>query len=380
MAHVSWESTLDSSEWQRILSNETLDDNNVNATCTTNDNADATLSAPTWLLILLFALNGVAIVIAMASYAFLHTYRNRPIVAIGQTRLLRVLCVGALVTCIGNTIGLTIAAPSIWEDSSGKWVCSLYHWSTFLGLIIVFAIPLLKTYRVLKVSQFRRGVRVPPSYVFGPFAAIVLSGVGLLIAWEVLLPLKFYVYDFPAPNPSNETILSCVGYDNTLRIVFPQTQIAILYVLTIGILVLACKVRNVDKELGDSRRIFTSFLIIFICDAFTGFFYQSSLAGDIFGMGVMARYTVTIATSNFNVIYNAIIPVCCLIFPRMYYLWYEHKHGHLPEGVREFGRGGAQVTINGATNSATPPPTTTATNTVNDEVEDKDVDEEAKVS
>ena len=137
MAHVSWESTLDSSEWQRILSNETLDDNDVNATCTTNDNADATLSAPTWLLILLFALNGVAIVIAMASYAFLHTYRNRPIVAIGQTRLLRVLCVGALVACIGNIFAVTTNTPSMWEDSSGKLVCSVSYWLTFLGLIIV---------------------------------------------------------------------------------------------------------------------------------------------------------------------------------------------------------------------------------------------------
>ena len=371
MAHVP--SMLDPPAWPRILSNETLDIANV--TSTDNDTLSATLQAPTWLLILLCVLNGVAIAITVASYAFLHMYRNRPIVAIGQTRLLRVLCVGALLAVVGNTIDLTVYS-SAWQKSDGNFICSLSYWSPYLGLITVFAIQLLKTYRVLKVSRFRRGLKIPPSRVYGPFAAIVLIGVGVLVAYEVLFPLKFYLADFPDSDQQNHRVPHT--FDIVASVVFPMVMMAINLVLNIGILVFACKAKNLDQELGDSRRIFISLLIVFVLEIPNNLLFFLALDSELLKLGTLSRYSMVVATTNLRVIYASVVPVMCLIVPRMYYLWYEHRHGHLPNGVREFGRGSTRVTVN---NYATPATNTTAaTNSTNNEEAVKDKDATTKTS
>jgi hypothetical protein len=51
-----------------------------------------------------------------------------------------------------------------------------------------------------------------------------------------------------------------------------------------------------------------------------------------------------------------------IILPRMYYVWYEHRHGHLPENVVMIGRG--TTTVRGINRVTRTTAATTATTTI----------------
>jgi hypothetical protein len=179
----------------------------------------------------------------------------------------------------------------------------------------------------------------------------------VLITWTVAFPIRyetvqnidmnvmFQMCSFHSPSYTTLWVFNCI--------------------ITLGIFVLAWKVRKIQEEIGDSRRIFyfliflLPFNIIYTVGVFTAEF-------DIFGLGYTGVFKAISITEILSLTLNSVLPVGFLVLPRAYYVWYEHKHnGQLPESVQTklFGVGQVQVRgVSGNTNSTKDSESQIATN------------------
>ena len=102
----------------------------------------------------------------------------------------------------------------------------------------------------------------------------MLVVVGLLIAWQIVSPIKCDEVELPG---NNETFMQCVDgawrtKEDTSSTVLPIAISMIFLLVTIGIYILAYKVRNINQEIGDSGRICRYFaLMTFTSGLYDGF-------------------------------------------------------------------------------------------------------------
>ena len=360
MTQVSWENMLDSSEWQRILSNETLDDDNVNAT---NDSADGdalddfTLSIEAKTLkIIGLTLSGIGMAFILGSWAFVLYFRNNPIVALGQPFMLSLVCFGSLSMILSIIFGTLYAIPSSKiSDSQGSRYCMIERWLELIGAIVVQTTLVCKLYRVYKVTKFRRGQKVLVWHVLWPFLVVVPATVAVAITLEVLYKdtyEDFGEYAFCRWDPSKDTVVQIFNY-------------AVEIPLTIAVLVFAWKLRGTNEQIGESRRIFYlncflfGLLVIFFvigslnwprcvetdaeCCETNEDLSECSLTNSFGNTEVETFIHIDIASNLLNNLLYGTATVAFLILPRVYYVRYEHVHGHLPEGVQTYGRGQVHV-------------------------------------
>ena len=301
-------------------------------------------NVPTWLV----SINSVLVVVAtlciVASWIFVYCFRNRPIVAMGQPLMLAVLCFGALLITVGMIFQVVL-----WFDAGSKDTidldicCSLIIWLQYIGNIIILTILLCKLYRTFKVVQFRRGQKILPRHVFGPFLVIVLLFIGILIAWEIVYPIHYVI--IPYPGETEDVGVGCVSINEKGSIIFETTLLVVVTLLIIGIMWLACKIRNINEEIGDSRRIFRLLLLMLINSILYNTVINIVYRTNISGLGTLGRSSI-VFTANILVNFVFVMgSIGFLILPRMYYVWYERVHGHLPESVQMFGGGQVRVNI-----------------------------------
>ena len=126
------------------------------------------------------------------------------------------------------------------------------------------------------------------------------------------------------------------------------------------LLVLACTIKKVNQELGDGRRILYLMVYLTILSNILWAVTQS-ISAEFNSM----RYVIDSIFSFFYV--SGIIGF--MIAPRMYYIWYENKHGHLPDRIT-LCRGTTTVRINTPTININPSPNQGAEADVEAEVEE----------
>ena len=214
--------------------------------------------------------------------------------------------------------------------------CNISLWSVYIGYILVDSALLCKIYRIKLITDqpLRRGLMILPKHVMGPYIAIIIITVSILIAWTVVHPEKFETIELD-PN-TNESMGVCLPFGslttNMFDIAFASIFTVFIFTVEIILLVLAWKIRHVNQELGDSKRIFRLILYLFILHSInTASFATPPISIQLLGLDIMFPFLSSIGIVGF------------LIAPRLYYVWYENKHGHLPENVQMIGGGGSTV-------------------------------------
>ncbi|OEU08039.1 hypothetical protein FRACYDRAFT_250261 [Fragilariopsis cylindrus CCMP1102] len=322
-----------------------------------------------WIFLICIILIVAAIICCVGSCAFVFYYQNKPIVAMGQPTFLYNLCFGALLLAIGMAFGVVVIFFSKGEngiipvDSKTGIIlyvcCSFEVWLIYLGYIVIYTVLLCKIYRIMKITQqpLRRGLKILPRHVLWPFILIFSLTVSLLIAWSATGSSKYVVYEDP---DTNITIGLCAATPD-MASVSPSAEIlsalqSLLLIVQLVLCILACKIRKINQVLGDSKKILGLVVFQLIINSIC----ISIAAANGEGTGILV-YTI-------NLVINSISTVGFIILPRMYYVWYEHQHGHLPENVVMIGggtttvRGVNQDTGNGAGTGVISPPSIVSNN------------------
>ena len=205
----------------------------------------------------------------------------------------------------------------------------------WIGVVLTNTALFAKTYRVYKVTLFRKNQTIKPRNVLGPYIISVILSTTVLIALTATSPMHYSTivnYYYP-----DSRFCQCVGWQR-LNI----TMFTIDIIISLGILVLAWKVRNTNEEISESRKIFILIILGVVLDI---------AVVVIFSLIVIDPFLFIIIL----LVLKSLLPIWFLICPRMYYVWYEYRHGHLPESVTVPGIGRVHV---GGTDNMIP----TATN------------------
>jgi hypothetical protein len=304
---------------------------------------------PIWLLSINLVLPILAVIYGVLSWIFVSKYKNKPIVAMGQPTFLYSICAGAILIASCMLFNIPVVVNGIIRGGDGSVTsigldvcCNLMVWASYLGYYFVYTALLCKMYRIILITEepLRRGLMILPKHVMGPYIIVMILVISLLIAWSATDPHQFVV----------ERMENDVKYTGNCKLVSAEHTVGIALVSTmadtiveIALLIMAWKIRHVNRELGDSKRIFKMlFFLLFTHVVFGILIFTSplwklrpSLLPSIQTLVYIIRFSI-----------DSVAIISFLILPRIYYVWYEHKHGHLPENVVMIGRGTTSVRVN----------------------------------
>jgi hypothetical protein len=250
----------------------------------------------------------------------------------------------------GKYLASNIAILSSREQTAYDIGCNLVVALAWIGIILTNTVLFVKTYRVYKVTLFRRNQTIKPRNVLGPYIISVVFSATVLIALSIISPIHYStminINDSSQYYIDNQYISNqCYGFEE-----INITMVAIDIIIDLGILVLAWKVRNTNEEIGESRKIFILIILLLVLDI-----VMVVILNYIFyDLGLIITIILTL---------KSLLPIWFLICPRMYYVWYEYKHGHLPESIIIPGRG--RAIVGGTDNIITTAAATTTTNNNN---------------
>lgn len=229
--------------------------------------------------------------------------------------------------------------------------CNLMTWTLYLGFIYLFTALLCNIYRIKLITDnpLRRGLKILPKHVAGPYFVITTLAFGLLAAWTAIDPTKYELIELG--DDPDKVVGSCTLFTlhyyysanksfNKWNIIFVSALEALILIVSIILAILSYKIRHVNPELGDSKRIFRLTLYCFINDivliTITG-------TSRVWKMDEATKFVFVNTVFILKFILDSVAIIGFIILPRIYYIWYEHKHGHLPERVQMIGRGRVEV-------------------------------------
>ena len=200
--------------------------------------------------------------------------------------------------------------------------CNFAVLLAWIGVVLINTVLFAKTYRVYKVTLFRKNQTIKPQNVLGPYIISVILSAIVLIALTVTKPLQFSTI---VNLNNNNGYCQCYGLQRLNIAMF-----TIDIIIGLGILVLAWKVRNTNEEISESRKIFILIILGVVLDIAI-LVLDYALIPEIEDKQINLFLIISIITTI--VVLKSLLPIWFLICPRMYYVWYEYKHGHLPESV-----------------------------------------------
>ena len=234
--------------------------------------------------------------------------------------------------------------------------CNFAVLLAWIGVVLINTVLFAKTYRVYKVTLFRRNQTIKPRNVLGPYIMSIILSATVLIALTVTSPIHYStVINVYSPMDSYN---QCTGLKKINIAMF-----TIDIIICLGMSVLAWKVRNTDEEISESRKIFILIILGVVLDTAVVVINAFILEIEV------TRINPFLITSIIPIIFilKSLLPIWFLICPRMYYVWYEYKHGHLPESVTIPGIGGVHV---GGTDNVIPTATNNNSNNNNNDTRD----------
>lgn len=276
----------------------------------------------------------LVVIPTVLSLVFLWCFSKKPIVAMCQPRLMSVLCFGTLMCVVGFIFYIL---PTL-SDAASRFAikmqtsCNLYTWLVYIGHVSVLAILACKLFRVSKVMKIRRKQKVLPWHILGPFLLALLVAIGILIANQIMYPTAY---------KTDENAGYCAEFYSRGAVAFFYIRLGYCYALLLTILFFAWKLRGVNQEIGESRRMFLLLCVLVIADGFD--LAANIIIDKINGLGpVDKRWLHHVVLVLWHVIF-LLSTIGILIGPRMYYVWYERVHGRLPEDVQMYGTGQVHV-------------------------------------
>ncbi|VEU43192.1 unnamed protein product [Pseudo-nitzschia multistriata] len=303
---------------------------------------------------------GVNLFATLGSLVFINCFRSKPIIAMGQPTMLSVLCLGALLH-IAATICWVLPGSMCIVDLEPKTMdvlCEIDDWLYFLGSIVIFTVLLCKLYRVHKLTQFRRHRPILASHLlFGPFAVVLSLAVALMAASQILYPTDHSVISIEDVNATTiggiacqttdtQTIEFCPVFDGGLwsgHFYFQCVKNIILFLIQIGILVFAWKLRTFNEELGDAKHvmwlIISQKIVGIVC---LGLVLWANSEIKEFRYEVYLVGVVAFTVWKFYYVFSTI---AFMVFPRIYLVCYELVRGKLPDSVQLYGAGQVHVVV-----------------------------------
>lgn len=305
------------------------------------------ITFPSWFVPTLNVFTAVNIFVSVTSLIFVNYFRKEPIVAMGQPKMLSMLCLAALLTTAGSIFFVLPLNGRDFSIATISTFCSVNDWMWFIGNYMIFVVLLCKLYRVQKVMKFRRNQKILFWHLAGPFSALMALAIGIMIASQILYP--YYpdgLVDLSYANDSGqqETVSVCwATAEGYLWFQFAKfvTQILIQVVL----MVFAWKLRKLNEDIGDAKRILW-FCVVTTIISIPSLIYVYGYRHFFENDGAMLYYFRTVlcfSVWKFVFVFSAI---GFLIFPRIYFVCYKKIHGNYPEYVKVYGTGGAHVNKN----------------------------------
>jgi len=299
------------------------------------------ITFPTWVII--------ATTLIVASLVFLHRFRNKPIVAMGQPRILSVMCAGSLLIVVGLTIRTAYDFARVVGNvdtytSTQRIIYVISACFIHSGICMVDLSLFFKLYRVYKVTQFRRVETIRPQHIRLPFV------LGMMVS------LAFSLVQVCFALESDSCVGDCVfpkGEDKSK--ISAAINFTINSLFRLGILVFAYKLRNVDESIGDTRRIMRhSFFMFFIKIPWSILCFADRLSETKIRPILFFSMWALVAMAG----------PAFLVLPRMYLVWYKQEYGKFPTEIQMYGTGEVHVcckTMAAAEAASAATTTTTAT-------------------
>jgi len=226
--------------------------------------------------------------------------------------------------------------------------CNLMTWFMYIGYATTYTALLCKIYRIKLITDqpLRRGLKVLPKHVAGPYILAMVVAFGSLIVWTVLDPYHYEVLETDPLAQENLGTCSVVMFLHTWQLstytwIFMLIFEFFMSVIVITLVVLAYQIRNINPELGDSQRIFR--LVIFFMVSKIMWVISIIILRSIKSIEGSTRYVILNFLFVLGLFIDSVGIICCMVLPRMYFVWYQQKHGHLPEHVQMFGTGTIRI-------------------------------------
>mmetsp|Transcript_50573 Transcript_50573/g.56443 ORF Transcript_50573/g.56443 Transcript_50573/m.56443 type:complete len:321 (-) Transcript_50573:280-1242(-) len=300
---------------------------------------------PPWIYSISIILIVVAVICCIGSWVFVFYFRKKPLVAMGQPEFLYNLCFGALLLQLSQVFLIIVTHAD--HDKNGKMLdltnskistflnvcCNFATWFIYMGFFVVYTALLCKMYRIMKITHqpLRRGLKILPRHVLWPFFLLVFLLTCLLATWSATGVSKYVIIENPDTNESSGYCAMTWWISDES----PSKQClfamgVLLVIVQLILLILAYKIRKINQELGDSKRILMLVLFhVIVLVVFTTIVYRVGDKGML--VTTIEFFLFSLSTIGF------------IIFPRMYYVWYNNRYGHLPENVVMIGTGTTTV-------------------------------------
>jgi hypothetical protein len=259
---------------------------------------------------------------SLGSGVFIYLFRNNDIVKVGQPPFIYLLCFGS------SLVGASLFFTAI-DESSGHsldvldFCCVASSWFSYIGSIIIYMALFCKLWRVQKVTRFRKGQVILVRHVIWPFVTMLLTVIGVLIAYTIKDPSHWTRED----DMGSEEQLTYGHCDRSSVYGFVLDGLVLASVFMV--LWMSCLTRDVPESISDSRRVrqtlcwqavlgIMSFLVLILSNILESSpsFYTGLLVLDFF---------------------SAILAVAFVVVPKIYYVHVQQTTGHLPSGVRRQG-------------------------------------------
>lgn len=224
-------------------------------------------------------------------------------------------------------------------------MCMSWVWFFTFGHVFVYMGLFGKLRRIAKVAQIRSRHASPVSIWYGMWPLHIMRGLTfvLLVTWFV----------FAIPEYVS------IGYgdnvdDNEFGICDYRTPAQLVFLIPLGTIIIvsamlgahtAYRIRDtIPNELSDVNQIFHVYMFqIFSLITF----------GTMYVVGRSFAYlSVCVLGLLFLAVFSSVTSIGPIMIPKMYYIWYKRKYGHLPDGVHMmYGQGTVHVNINTNTNT-----------------------------
>mmetsp|Transcript_12251 Transcript_12251/g.28745 ORF Transcript_12251/g.28745 Transcript_12251/m.28745 type:complete len:347 (-) Transcript_12251:584-1624(-) len=308
---------------------------------TTTPSEEDMLSVPSfWIPVVVayISYDIISTIVNVGSLIFLYWFRDEPIVAMGQPRLLTVMCFGSFLFSLTLTIGHlnVIGGDSLLGTQEVRWysLCRFAKWLWIFSESIVEQIIFWCLYRVYKVMQFRRNQVVLPRHIIAPF----LAGMTVpLVVFAVYSKVKY------SREPDKD---KCDDDPDVFYLIY-----SIRMSSTVATLAFSSKLQHVQESVGDTRRI-QRFQVLKVITASVWIPYYFTPVPNKLDDAIadsVAMQRVYLILLYLPLFLDSVGSAIFLVFPRMYLLWYERVHGELPDHVQVYGGGNVHYCVRSRT-------------------------------
>ena len=312
----------DESSFQRNLQSTESDDFNQNVV---HD-----------IYVLALILATIGLIVSLFSALFIFVFRSHRILSMAQPPFMCLICLGCLLMAVSLYFTAITIDGSINdynnsnEDSHSDRLldvsCVFQTWFQYMGDLILYTALFSKLWRVHKVcsSHFRR-TEVKVQNVIIPLLMILIAAVGVLIAWTVDDPPSFENLVFESSSSESSTRRTIrIGFC-TRHPIYNTVMLSLIELSGIVALWMSCKTQNVRSDISDSTSVQKTLFAHVIINL---------LALILLNLGYFIQnFSLMMITMVLSEFLTAIIPLCFLIFPKIYCIVYEWKTGELPDGI-----------------------------------------------